>query len=107
MIIRAKTFRAWFKANLSQQSRDIANHGADAGWPCITYTTDTVKIFDRFDSEIWDLAYEEAQSFGCKSVPEFIAGFRRIDMADDIHTFKNLMVWFACEHIAREMHPDL
>jgi hypothetical protein len=52
MIIRAKSFRAWFNANM-------------------------------------------------------IAGFRRDDMIDTLDTFKNLMVWFACETVARELHPDL
>lgn len=103
MIIRAKTFRGWFMANLKDNARDIANHGADCGFSGITYNRDAAKLFDKFDSEIWDIAYEEAQSMGCKSIPEFIAGFRRIDMADDIVTFKTLMVWFACEHLAREM----
>jgi hypothetical protein len=34
-----------------------------------------------------------------------IAGFRRHDMLDHIGTFKNLMVWFACEKLAREITP--
>jgi hypothetical protein len=42
MIIRAKTFRAWFKANLQESARDIASHGADCGFPCITYTCETL-----------------------------------------------------------------
>jgi hypothetical protein len=36
------TFREWFKQNLAEDyGRDIANHGADAGYPHIT-TADTV-----------------------------------------------------------------
>jgi hypothetical protein len=102
MIIRAKNFRSWFRANLRDSARDIANHGADCGYPCITYTSDTVKIFDRFGDEIWNMAVEEADSLGCKNVADMIAGFRRSDMLDDLTTFKNLMVWFACEMLARE-----
>lgn len=48
MNIRAKNFRHWFGANLREYARDIANHGADAGYPHITYTSDTVKVFDKF-----------------------------------------------------------
>jgi len=105
LIIRAKDFRAWFNANLKESARDIANHGADAGFPCITYTSDTVAIFDRFGDEIWSMAVEEADGMGCKNVAEMIAGFNRSDMLSDLDQFKNLMVWFACETIAREMHP--
>jgi hypothetical protein len=102
MIIRAKDFRTWFKANLSESARDIANHGADAGYPCITYTRDTVKIFDRFGHEIWDMAVDDAESMGCKNVAEMIAGFGRADMLSGLDQFKNLMVWYACEKLARE-----
>jgi hypothetical protein len=102
MIIRAKNFRSWFNANLRAYARDIAGHGADAGFPCITYTSDTVKIFDRFGDEIWNMAVAEANEFGCKNVADMIAGFQRSDMLDDLATFKNLMVWFACETLARE-----
>ena len=103
--IRARTFRSWFDANLKHQARDIAEHGADCGFPCITYTSDTVCIFDRFEDEIWNMAVQEAENLGCKNVAELIAGFRRADMLDDIATFKNLMVWFACETLAREIAP--
>jgi hypothetical protein len=85
--------------------RDIAEHGADCGFPCITYTSDTICIFDRFEDEIWDMAVEEAESLGCKNVAGMIAGFRRHDMLDNIGTFKNLMVWFACGKLAREIAP--
>jgi len=103
MIIRANNFRAWFNANLREHVRDIVSHGADCGFPCITYTSDTVKIFDRFGDEIWNMAVEESESFGNKNVAEMIAGFARGDMLETLDTFKNLMVWYACEAIAREI----
>ncbi len=101
--IRAKTFRAWFNANLKDSASDIANHGADAGFSYITYTTDTVHIFDHFAHEIWDMAVEDAEDQGCKNVAEMIAGFGRADMLSGLDQFKNLMVWYACEKVAREM----
>ena len=106
MIIRARNFRSWFNANLRGSARDISSHGADCGFPCITYTSDMVKIFDRFAGEIWDMAVEEADAMGCKNVSEMIAGFRRSDMLGDIDQFKNLMVWFACEKVAGEITGD-
>lgn len=104
MIIRAKDFRTWFKANLKDSAHDIARYGADAGYPCITYTSDTVTIFDKFGHEIWDMAVEDANDFGSKNVCEMIAGFSRNDMIDGgLDQFKNLMVWYACEKVAREI----
>jgi hypothetical protein len=40
------------------------------------------------------------------NVADMSAGFRRADMLDDIATFKNLMVWFACETNARQITPE-
>jgi len=96
-------FRGWFRRKLKDSAGDIARHGADAGYPHITYTSDTVKIFDRFGAEIWTMAVEDAESMGCKNVAEMIAGFGRADMLADFDQFKNLMVWYACEKVAHEM----
>jgi hypothetical protein len=103
MIIRSKSFENWFKANLHEYARDIALHGADAGYPKITYTSHTVKIFDKFASEIWDMAVEDAEDMGCKNVAAMIAEFNRSDMLSSVDSFKNLMVWFACEKLARQL----
>jgi hypothetical protein len=104
--IRAKTFRAWFKNNLMDYAKDIANHGADAGYPYITYNTEAARLFDKFGDEIWNMATEDAEAMGNKSVMEFIAGFRRKDMAEDLLTFKVLMVWYAAEKVAYELAGD-
>lgn len=84
--IRATSFQSWFNANLKAHARDIARHGADCGFPSITYTSDTVCIFDRFADEIWEMAVADAEEFGHANVCEMIAGFRRSDMlADAVH----------------------
>ncbi len=104
MIIRARTFKGWLTSQFYRgELRDIADYGADTGYPKLTWTSDCVKLFDKFGDEIWDLAYKEAQKFGCRSVPELISQFRRADMADSLDGFKNLMVWFAAETYAREL----
>jgi len=102
LIIRAKTFRAWFEHNLKDSARDIANHGADGGFPYITYTSDTVAVFDRFADELWEMMADEAESMG-ENVGTFIGQFRRADMLATVDTFKNLVVWYACERVSREM----
>ena len=99
----AKTFKAWFDRNLKEYARDIAEHGADAGYPYITYTSDTVKIYNKYEEEIWEKLNDEKEEMGLKSVPELIASFHRIDMADEPAQFKNLLVWFMCEEYAREL----
>ena len=48
-----ETFTQWFNENLNEYAEDISNHGADAGSPYITYTSDTVEIYDKFESDIY------------------------------------------------------
>jgi hypothetical protein len=62
--IRATSFRSWFNANLEEHAGDIARHGAACGFPGISYTSDTVCIFDRFADEIWDMAVADAEELG-------------------------------------------
>jgi hypothetical protein len=102
MIIRAKTFRKWFDANLKESASDIANHGANCGWPGITYYTDTVKLYNKFTEELWDLIEEDRESFGSKNILSFIASWNGADNVGSDDQFKNLVVWYACEKLARE-----
>jgi hypothetical protein len=41
--------------------------GNRAGFPKITYTADTVKIFDKFAAQIWEMAVEDAEDMGYKN----------------------------------------
>lgn len=98
----AKSFNAWFDRNLGEYARDIANHGADAGYPHITYTSDCCVVFDAYADEIWERAVSAAEDQGVNAC-EMIASFGRSDMVSDWDTFRNLMLWFACEERAREL----
>jgi molybdate-binding protein len=97
------TFKEWFEKNLAEDAADIARHGADAGFGGITYTSDTVKLFDQYEDEIYQMLADDAEEFGHKNVPEFIATFGRADMAETMSGLKNLLVWYACEKLAREL----
>lgn len=82
------------------EREDVANHGADAGWSGFTYTRDCVKWYNRHEEAIWELLHNTAEDMG-ENVPQLIAGFGRIDMADSPWGFKNLLAWFALEAICR------
>lgn len=98
-----ENFRDWFKANLLESASDIASHGADGGYPHLTYTRDCAETFDLFADEIWEMAVQDAEEMGSKNVAEFIAGFGRADMLSDFTQMKNLMLWYAAEKVAREI----
>ena len=101
------TFNEWFDENLSEYASDIASHGADSGFPCITYTSDTVEIYDEFEGEIYDALNEDAESFGYESPEELIATYHREDMLSWPEGRKNLLVWYACERRAREIEDEV
>lgn len=105
-VIRENTSKEFMQHHLDDSIEDIANHGADAGYPWLTYTVDTVRLFDRYGDEIREIARHEAEAMGCKNVAEFIAGFRREDMLETLDTTKNLLVWFAAETYARQIMEE-
>src|SRR5262249_40043066 len=101
------TFREWFKENLGDSAHDIAAHGADAGYPHITYTSDTVALFNQFGDEIWEMAVEDAGAMGDRNVAEVVVHFNRGDMVDSLGTFKNRRGGYACERVARETEEEV
>ncbi len=102
LIIRAKTFRGWMKANFSKTDlKDIAKHGADTGWQYLTYYSETTKVYNRFKEEIWGMLLEDTESMGYKNPFELIASFNRSEVGNS-EQFENLMTWFAAEKVARE-----
>lgn len=107
MIIRSKTFTAWMKTNFDKgQLRDIADHGADAGWGRLTYYHHTTKLYDRFEDEIWDALVDDAQDFGHANVYEFMETWNKNYMPQSAAQFKNQLVWYMAERIARQLTED-
>ena len=101
-----QTFQSWFNANLKEFAGDISRYGADAGYPYITYTEDCAELFDRFAPDIWGLLVEGTEAVGAGNVAEFIASFRRADMADELNSFKALCLWYACEELAHRCEEN-
>ena len=49
------------------------------------------------------MAVEDAEELGYKNVAAMVAEFARSDMLSSIDSFKNLMVWYACEKLAQQL----
>jgi hypothetical protein len=99
----AKTFKQWMTANLTRgEMRDLVENGADSGWPGLTYTRDTVVLYDKYEEEIWERLNALADDLG-EHPMKMVAGFGRADMATSGDGFKNLLVWFMAEETAREI----
>lgn len=100
------TFTNWMKDNLSEgEMKDLAKYGADTGWPGLTYYRDTVRLYESYHDDIWDMLCEDAEQAGYDSVFAFMAIFGRNDAVTDTQ-FKNLLVWYAAERVARRITQD-
>lgn len=74
-------FRAWLLDTLdAEQIEDLAGHGADAGWPGLSYTSDCVELFERFEEEIREALNDDTEAYGYESPEAFVATFGRSDM---------------------------
>ena len=95
-------FKAWFAEHLGVIAQDIAQHGADCGFQYITYVRDCVNLYDKFEKDIWAMLWEDSDMLGYKNPMLFVATFKRSDLLENPDSFKNLLVWYACERLAQE-----
>ena len=96
-----ETFRAWMQETLDgQQIEELANHGADAGWPGLSYTSDCVELFERYEGEIREALNEDTEAFGYDCPEALVATFGRSDMLWSEDGRKNLLVWYMAERTA-------
>jgi len=108
------SFKEWFNENLRESAIDIANNGADVGFPAITYYSDTTKLYEKFRKDSWRMLREQAECLGEENVFTMIGHFQRKDMVEEwLKTgemddrAKCLMVWFACEELSREIQDSV
>lgn len=112
-------------SRLTQETRDtlqdIANHGADAGFPGFTYYTETVAFFKKNRAAIIAMVEEMAEEFSQDPV-QFIASFKCLDndretraeiartiygrMGKDDYLVANALAWFALEETARQLTEE-
>ena len=112
--METQNFRQWFDENLKEYALEIAENGADAGFPGIIYADECAELFDRFRDEIMDRLKEMMNDIGdAENIMSFVQSFNRSDMAErwfdtgemDDRT-KNLLVWFMVEEIAHDYERE-
>ena len=100
MLRYSATFRDWFNRHLSGHACSIVNDGMDTYASLIPNYS---RLFARFAPEIWSTATEDAKEAGYSNVFEYIARWRSTGYVAGWTDFEKLMVWYACEHVAREV----
>ena len=104
MIIREETFVDWMKKQFNKDTLyDIANNGCNGGFCGLTYYQDTLALYDKFHDEIWEMLEKSYLDYGYKNALEMIASFGGAANVSNDEQFKNLLVWYAAENIARQL----
>ncbi len=85
---------------------DVATHGCSGGTISeLIYYNDNVQFYDDHEDEIWDELSNMADDLG-ETIPFMISNFRGCKNVSDPKTFKNLLVWWICEHIAKRISDE-
>jgi hypothetical protein len=85
---------------------DVATHGCSGGTISqLIYYNDTVQFYDDHEDEIWDELSNMADDLG-ETIPFMISNFRGCKNVSDPKTFKNLLAWWICEHIAKRISDE-
>ena len=115
-LVRAVVKQSGGWDSFQEMARDVAAHGADAGFSGWIYYRETMEFFRKNRKIILEHAEEMAQDLG-ENVLSLIQGFgifrtapiRMDDLAKALYTGKgpevatvyNIMSWFALEEVAR------
>ena len=85
---------------------DVATHGCSGGTISdLIYYEDTVKFYNEHEYEIWHELSNMAKDLD-QSIPFMISNFRGARGLDNAKTFKNLLAWWICEHIAARISDE-
>ena len=107
MRVNSKTLKGWLKYNFTKSELgDIASHGCACGFAGLTYYTQTCYLYDKFEYEIWEKLQDEAEAEGTTPI-QYMGYFNGVNNIASPQTFKNALVWWYCETIARELTPEV
>ena len=85
---------------------DVATHGCSGGTISdLIYYEDTVKFYDDHQEEIWEELRNMSENMGF-SIPFILSDFKGAKNVDSDHTFKNLLAWWICEHVAQRISNE-
>ena len=102
-----KTIKQWIEDKVKDEEinlKDVTEHGCVSG--CVSsliYYSDTVKFYDKFEDEIWDMLEEDANQFGNDNILQTISQFNGAKNVGGLDQFKNLLAWYSVEETCRKI----
>ena len=102
------SIKDWILNNLDEgQVAEVVLHGCAGGVVGeLIYYADSCAFYDKYKEEIWQRLWDSWSDFGGDSVLHFIATFNGADDVGSDDQFRNLLAWWACEDVCREVIAD-
>ena len=102
-----KTIKEWVLEEVKDETlhlEDVVKYGCVNGSvSSLIYYSDTVKFYDEFEDEIWDMLHEDTENFGNDNILQTIGQFNGAKNVGSLDQFKNLLAWYAVEETCRKL----
>ena len=102
------SIKEWILNNLDEgQDADVVLHGCAGGVVGeLIYYADTCAFYEKYKEEIWERLWDSWSDWGGESVLHFISTFNGAGDVGSDDQFSNLLAWWACEEVCREVMAD-
>ena len=105
---KESSIKEWVTNNLDEgQVAEVVLHGCSGGVVGeLIYYADSCAFYEKYKEEIWQRLWDSWSDFGGDSVLHFIATFNGADDVGSDDQFRNLLAWWSCEDVCREVLAD-
>ena len=102
------SIKDWVINNLEEgQIADVILEGCQSGIVSeLIYYADSCAFYEKFEGEIWDRLDQMSCDMGEASILHLIASFNGAKSVGSHDQFRNLLAWWACEDVCREIIAD-
>ena len=102
---KENSIKEWILNNLDEgQVAEVVLHGCSGGVVSeLIYYADSCAFYEKYKEEIWQRLWDSWSDFGGDSVLHFIATFNGAADVGSDEQFSNLLAWWACEDVCREV----
>ena len=105
---KESSIKDWIINNLEEgQIADVVLEGCQSGIVSeLIYYADSEAFYEKFKEEIWDRLSDMADDMGESSILHLIVTFNGSKDVGSELQLRNLLAWWACEDVCREILAD-
>ena len=105
---KESSIKEWITNNLEEgQVAEVVLHGCSGGVVSeLIYYADSCAFYEQYEGEIWDRLDQMSCDLGEESILHLIASFNGAKSVGSHDQFRNLLAWWACEDVCREITAE-